>query len=583
MLTKSALKSSGLKGSFKSTNDIFKAFEIDGYKVVKEIEYHGMRGFMATSRYATNYESRQPKKTFYVEGNSYQMGYLLGQLDPKAVSKMANEYVYNFIPAMINPQVDPKKFRVLWKLLWKFITEKTKQLNKKYPEDIPEMYTQEIKGLVDGVSDTSDELVTFENLWNLNTAFDLILSNLYTGYGATDLEIYIRKKMPSFHTNMLIPPIFCNGFSVFGNATASKKDHYFGRDFMLSAAEVLQYTATMIIYNSTDTCKGKTPIPFVSVSAPGFVGSLTAMNAAGIGIGVNTVPAANCNRKRPGLNSIMLVRHCAQFASSAREGVEIIRDAQRGVSWLYILADGFSDKAVVVEAGRKEDHIEFLKYIPKKYKKLLPNKEFIKKNQSEPKQCKGIMERWNDYEYPEEYLRFNKKLFTYFKKNYKSSEFSINGFIDNHFKETNCPNTYYFAPIRSPQKEVLVVTNMYIIPEMRCCMMNTYTVKKIKTPKGVKTANNTYDDIQWRYDMLNYLIQKEYGKINSNVAMDILSFLDPEEEFPGYYMKNPTSTDGMTRTIEGTKSVCDLKNKIIKSQFGYFMDEWIQLTLPNYI
>ncbi|GAA3627215.1 hypothetical protein [Flavivirga jejuensis] len=570
------------KTLFKSTESILESFNLDGYEVVKIEKFQGMRGFLANSKQAKNYETGLPKTTYYVEGSTYQMGFLLGRLAPDMVNEMANEYIYNFIPAMINPEMDPRKSRKLCKLIWGFISKMTIKIDKKFPEDIPDLYKQEIQGLVDG-SSLSGMKVTFNKLWNLNTAFDFILSYLYTGYGLTDLELYLKEKMPSFETNMLVPPIFCNGFSVFGNATLSGNDHFFGRDFMLSAANVLQNVATMIIYNPTNKFKDKPSVAFISVSAPGFVGSLTAMNNKGIGVGVNTVPAANCNRSRPGLNSIMLVRHCAQFATSAKDGVEMIRKSQRGVPWLYLIADGTNDKAVVVEAGKKEKRIDFFKYPPKKYKDILPKLEFIEANKSKPHQKDGMMERWSDFEYPNAYLNYNRKLFDFKNKKFETTMFSNNGFLDNDFRDLNCPDTYYFAPIRVLQKDVILVTNMYLIPEMRYCMMNKFTVNKIRKPKGVKTARNTYDDIQWRYDILNSQIQKNYGQIDFEKAIEILSFLNPDGEYSSYYAKNPKSIDGKTITIEGTMSVCDLKNKIIKSLFGYFKDPWIQLTLSNYI
>jgi 2-oxoglutarate ferredoxin oxidoreductase subunit alpha len=72
-------------------------------------------------------------------------------------------------------------------------------------------------------------------------------------------------------------------------------------------------------------------------------------------------------------------------------------EAQRGVSWIYILADGVTDKACIVEAGFKTDSLNFFKYPPKHLKNILPNKDFLK-NHSSTEFRKGLMVRWQEYQ-----------------------------------------------------------------------------------------------------------------------------------------------------------------------------------------
>lgn len=570
---------------FRSTEDIIGAFEHDGYEVIKIVEYEGVRGFMAKSKTAFNYETGEHKLSYYVEGTSFQMGYLMGLLAPRTVERMAVDYVYNFIPCMLKPNGDPEKFRLLWKVLWCFISLATRWLRRKYPKDIPAMYAEEMKGLVAGCKKATNgnTKVTFNKLWNLNTSFDLILSLTYTNFGMSELERYVKKRLPWFNRTMIMMPAFCNGFSVFGAATASGNAHYFGRDFMLSTGNVLEFTAAMIIYNPVETFDGRKAVPFVSMAAPGFVGSLAAMNNYGIGIGVNTVPAANCAPCRPGINSVLLVRHCAQYSQSAQEAVSITTESQRGVSWLYIVADGTADKAVVIECGKKETHTDFLSYIPDNLKKLLPDQAFLKAHPSDIPQQMGLMQRWNDYRYPQAYMSFNKPLFEHFNKPYTDWQFSEKGYVDKKVTDTGCPFTYYFSPQREDKNDLLLVTNMYIIPEIRLAMMNAATVKKANPAQAIKIAKTTYDDVQWRYDVLNEELLNAYGNIDLAGAKDIISFLRPDGKYPDYTEKNPTSSDGKVRTIQGTISLCDLKKKVMESHYGYYADAWLKLTLPQYL
>lgn len=568
-----------------STEDIISAFQEDGYKVVKQVSFAGARGLIAESLTGDNYETGEKKVSYYVEGSSYQMGYLLGLMAPVNIERMANDYIYNFIPCLINPNIDPLKRRSLWKVIWSFITYKAFQLRKKYPNDIPQQYSDEMRGMVEGAKDANvNSSVTFRKLWNLNTAIDVIASFFYTDYGLQDVKKYMRKQLCEFRTSMLAMPSMCNGFVVFGEGTRNGKDHFFGRDFMLTAANVLQYTAAMIIYNPTDRFENHEPIPFCSMAAPGFVGSLTAMNNHGIGIGVNSLPSANSSFSRPGFNSILLIRHCAQYAASAEEGVSLIRNAQRGVSWLYIIGDGKNDKAAVVEAGKKQKEIAFLSYPPDHLKHLLPDQVFLNTHKSSTPQIEGMMVRWSDSAFSVEYLNFNKRLFNYFNKPYNDDQFRESGFLDGVSTETNCPDAYYFSPLRETGKNLIIATNTYLIPEMKMCMMRKALVDKIKDrPAGIKIAKNTYDDIQWRYDVLNKMLLDSYGDIDFDRAQEIISLLKPEGIYPEYYTKNPKSSDGKTKSIEGTISVCDLKNKIMRSHFGYYADEWMQITLPNYL
>jgi hypothetical protein len=54
-------------------------------------------------------------------------------------------------------------------------------------------------------------------------------------------------------------------------------------------------------------------------------------------------------------------------------------------------------------------------------------------------------------------------------------------------------------------------------------------------------------------------------------------------KFPDYYANNPKSSVGKEIRIEGSVSICDLKLKTMESHFGYYCDQWIKLTLLNYI
>jgi hypothetical protein len=97
-------------------------------------------------------------------------------------------------------------------------------------------------------------------------------------------------------------------------------------------------------------------------------------------------------------------------------------------------------------------------------------------------------------------------------------------------------------------------------------------------------AGDVINDSQWRYDVLNAHILEALdetkkggnGGVGYDKAKDILDFLNPSGRYPDYYGRDK-------QVIEGSLSLFDLKKKTVESHYGYYKDEWIKLTLPNYL
>lgn len=540
----------------KSFQELEAAFARDGYDVVKTATYQGKKGIMALHRTAVNYESKQRKKVLYVEGNAYEMGYLIGLIAQENVEAMAKSFVDKILFAFINLNVDPKDFPVIWGFIKQILVEGAQKIRP----DLPDLYIQEMSGLVDGCKKAkADSKVIFDDLLLLNVGFDAILSTVYAlnkgdarGLDASQLQVPL-----------------CNAFSVFGNATVHGK-HYFGRDFMFPTAGVYEYEGCLIIYNPSD---GR--VPTVAVSAPGFVGAVAVMNKEHVGAGVDMVPANNCNPARPGMNSLLMVRHVADYGYSAQHALNAIVNAQRGVTWLYFVADGKNDKALVAESGMKTDQLNFLEFPLSEliWLFLLPDQKFLDRYENQKHQ-QGVMVRWNDYKYPEQFLQFNKSLWSYFEKKYDAASWGEMGYINPSFADHNCPKAYYFPPQRENKDDVLLISNHFIAPSMRLCGMNYWTVL---------VAEHKYDDIQWRYDELNAQILSSYGKIDEAKAIEIIDFLAPYHKFPEYYKDNKKSSDGKTKVISGSVSLCNLTDRVIHTHIGFYQDEWITITLGNYV
>jgi len=588
------------------------AFEADEFQIESYIEYpkdSGKFGIRAASKYALNYETGKPKLAFYLEGKPEEMGYQMGYLAEKEITRMTTIYIELVLANFIDAKL-PREIRYfIGKKIDKFVLPGVENLAKS--DAIPTEYKNQINGILQGCQRANPKTrVTGKNLEILNYCIDVLLASIYEGSLPQHKEI---------HPYQLNLPISCNAFSLKG--TRNGEDyHYFGRDFQFDNGDVFQDTACMIIYNPESSFNGVKALPSVVQAAPGMVGGITVMNINGVAMGVDVSPAHACDPDNPGLNSLLMARHSVQYGKDADETVARVKEAKRGVSWLYPFADGSTGKAGVIEAIKSLPYdspqalADYLHEIPfeipawnllnriigkavGQIKDCIPNSDFIVQHMQQYENLqKGIFVRWSDYKYPSVYLDYDAKLWEWYNK-WLSHEFKERtlhengltavGVIDRvtlnqyaHFEhEKNCPLSYYFAPQREDQPGEVLVSNFFISPELRFTAMHYWTALLLG-------ATNYIDDFQWRYDTLNYLIylalKNGGGSVDKETARKLIDFLNPNGQFPGYYSKSPRSTDGKSVQVHGSVSFCDLKAKTMESLFGYYSDNWLTVTLPRY-
>jgi hypothetical protein len=596
--------------NFKTTEALTDAFKRDGFKVVKVVTMPNgkRRGICAEHKTAVNYETREPKKAYYVEGKPEEMGYLIGLMAHEDVERMTDEFIKEIAFDFVGYDADETVKTIFGKLFAEMAMNLTYKQYRDHRGDIPEPLLEEMGGIVLGCRAANPNTkVTFKKLLCLNAGIDTIASALYPTGGlkraledfmglkpdkeVTALEITMMKAAVAAGAWLIEEtkdygelkkyfriPIVCNGMSVFGDATTDGK-HYFGRDFMFPAAGVYQDTACMIIYNPAPRPFWnwtKKPLPFVAVSAPGFVGCQTAMNVNGVAFGVDMAPGGNCDPLRAGMNSLLMGRYCIERGKDAEAAVNAIIGARRGVSWIYFVADGTEgkDRAAVVEAGMIARELDYLGYPQIDLRGLLPPRKDLQKAD------RGVFVRWDDYEFNEGFFEYNDGLFKRFEKQFVAQDFEGTACINKKWDDENVPKAYYFAPKRTGKPGVIIATNHFITPEMRLCGMDPWTAEVV--------ARDHYDDIQWRYDELNKRVMAAYGKIDFEKALELIDFLAPhpkERPFRGYYKRegHDTSSDGKSCVIDGSVSVCNLTDRVIKSHFGYYHDEWVRITLGEYV
>jgi hypothetical protein len=564
------------------------AFDADGYDVDAHVFKNGKLGVRAKHRTATiNGDPQQKKKAFYLEGSHEEMGYLLGRLAEEDISRMTTSFVNQMIWDLIfwHPRIsvdppDPTEqtlINLIKSNVGAVLGDFIGLFSANIAGDIPDVYHQEIDGLLQGCRDANPQTrVIKDHLWVLNFGIDWFLANVYSGLRRF---AFLRSAILNGLVG-LNPPSMCNGFSLFGDA--ARGGHYFGRDFMFPTAGVFEKTACMIVYKP-DAVLGQERFPFVSVTAPGMLGCVSGMNRQGVGIGIEILPAAAADPDHPGFNSLVLNRHCIEKAGSAEGAKDVIVNAKRGVPWIYVISDGTNDRACAVEAVNSRGVIPFADFPPQDLLKggclfgrpLLPSQDFLTAHPTAVQE-NGVMVRWEDYSYDQGYLAYNKRLFKRFNKTPYPDAFDERGFINRGFTEENCPHMYYFAPQREARKDMVLTTNHFIIPEMRYTCMDLWL--RLIFGKLVQ-------DSQWRYDALNDMIlgaidtagQSGQNGVDYPKAKEILDFINPiTGRYRDYYGPNK-------HVIEGAQSLFDLKNMTVESHYGYYGDEWIKISLKNYV
>lgn len=582
------------------------AFNRDGFEIVRVVTYKGRTGIAAESKTAANYDTGQPKKAYYLEGNPYEMGYLMGSMAENEISRMmdyTDRVVFSFIGSKTL-----EKIKLVQEVLVKIVYELSKTVYKELPLEIRE----EIRGIHEGCKNCNPKThVDMEHLVVLNTGIDIICSMVYTGN-------FFKRGIPGLEPEDFDIPVMCNAFTVCGKSAGH--GFYFGRDFTFPSSDIFQDTAAPVVYNPSSSLgnsydgagfqavaaspgrsissnhgvnraaggdlpgssifEKRKPIPFVNIAAPGMVGSIAAMNLEGVALGVNMSPGFNCDPKNIGINSLLMTRMCIQYCNSAESAAMLMAELPKGVSWLYIIADGNNSRSCIAEAGASGPFPDLEKIPAEEYRPFLPGMDYIRGHSTTPYK-NGVMFRWNDYKYPLEYLVFNHLLWRRYNERNNTDKaihtgaFDENGYINNKY-EQNCPSTFYFAPQREESGDILVASNHYIIPEMRYFAMHWWTERII---------GKRADDIQWRYDELNRLIHDELarrGSIGFEDARKLVGFLSPYGKNKDYHAGNPRSKDGKKIRIEGCISLFDLKNKLVESHYGYYCDRWVTLSLPEY-
>ena len=504
--------------SISKPDAIIAALNQQGFEVVKQVIINGDVGILA------KLPGSPKKKCIVLTGKPYSLGYQMGNLLPVGTYNMAKIYTEN----LLEEYAYVKKGTALFNTIKNMATALAKSAVAE-DDAIPDYLLEEMKGVADGANaaNPSNKQITADDVLVLNEGLDSLYSILFTA------------RLPN--TQGATKDILgCNGFVVSGNATVDGRV-YHGRDFMLATGGVFQDEALMAVYIPD---KGK---PFITLGAPGFVGLTTGINSQGLSMGVDVV-FGGATRKTPGIGCLLVIRDIIQNCSNLDEAIERMKSLNRGVSWVYVIADDEKSlkysNGIAVEEGMAVDDKgkEFNGPDILPWYTQLSMMDLIKKLPDE-KPDKGVITRPQNWEYPAEF----------------------EGLED-------------FPPQIEKYDDVVIATNHYIHPRM---VFTTFSPWMQFLQTNYWKTSRTLD----RYRDLEKRIHHEYGNIDFETARYLIDFMNPNRKAKSI----EDGYEGWTRykvngEIEGFHALFDNQDLIMECLYGYYNPDepWVRVDLKPF-
>jgi len=508
--------------------------------------------YLVTARCGSSYLALNSagKKLLYLQGNAMERGYAEGYLCPRGVYRMTHDFVENFIAGLVGAPMNDTARKVVTSTVRKIMTRAV--LSQEHA--VPEEYRLEMQGIARGAQDRGYD-VRYQDLFLLNVGFDFLYSLIYQGGS-----------------------LLCNEFSVFGRGTTDGR-LYHGRDFMFTTGgDVFSDEALIMVHVPT---AGN---PFAASAAPGFVGVPTGLNSKGVSFGMDMVPNRQNRPLISGMGCLLLCREVLQKAGSLQEGIEIVRNTSRGVSWLFMIADGKIPDAVVLETvadravPQGDELLATLAGLLPGLGNVLMGLENITGVElqdgagnvitgmgdlalagteilpviGDVHPDRGVAVRASDYQDPDGLEQYRLVIRCRDPLVPKSEVTEISPF-----------------PLQIERKpDLIAMTNHYILPRMNLTQMGLF-YHTIDTQQGGGRES------EWRYKTMLGPILSCYGHIDRLTAMWLIDFLNPAR--CDYY-----GTD-TAQSVKGHHVLMDNRSLEIWSLHGYYDEPWQHVNLKKLI
>jgi hypothetical protein len=333
-----------------------------------------------------------------------------------------------------------------------------------------------------------------------------------------------------------------------------------GRDFQFYNAGVYQDTALAAVYVPRDSLGTPAGYPFVTITAPGFVGLATGLNSAGVSMAVDVVHAWPARAADPGLGGLLLIRSILEQASSLEDAVRTVRETERGCPWIYLIADGKTPDAVVLETIRS-DPLE--PWMEQRYEE---NLETALQILGFPLETvvpdHGIQVRTADYVMEKAY-RGKELLPPELLSDYRNNE---------KYPENLTWMNYNFPDPLEERSDLIVATNHFLIPGMRPYQWAPWVALVWKT---------YWPATEWRYSTQTELLLEhaEGGRtLDWESAWRIADFLDPSTA-EGSFFNGPDRT----QEVAGHVALMDGRDLLLRGLFGHYHEPWVEVPLRDFL
>jgi hypothetical protein len=245
----------------------------------------------------------------HLSGDPYALGFAQGRLASRLLLEQ-EDYMFGEMARYVPSRI--AMFLIKAGVRWRY---------RHIPAFLPEARQEELAGLARGAIDThSDFLPAYHRMVFYHALHDI----------TQGLE----------HS----PLLGCSAFAATGAATPN--GHLvIGRNFDFEGPEIFDREKAVLFYRPT----GK--IPFASVAWAGMAGVVTGLNAEGIYLSVNA--ARTDDKGKDGMPVQILMREVLEQARSIDDVVALIKKTPVMVPDFYLVGDGKSGEAAVIERSPK--------------------------------------------------------------------------------------------------------------------------------------------------------------------------------------------------------------------------------------
>lgn len=253
------------------------------------------------------FEQRTGRSMLYVEGDPFTIGYTNAALTNDLLEAQERELIDN-VRAIL-----PGTLALYSTALLVLVH------NRNLPDFVTDEYRMEIRGLAD--ASTNDPYPEFGNRYH----------RILNYHAAHDIS----------HWVLDTPALGCTSFAAAGSHT--RDGHLLvGRNFDWESGDHFDTNKVIALYRPT---KGHA---FLSVSWPGMAGAVTGLNDQKIYCSINGAHSADMGLG-VGTPVSLVVREVLQYAATLADATKRIRNAKVFVADSFLLADGKTGEAIVVE------------------------------------------------------------------------------------------------------------------------------------------------------------------------------------------------------------------------------------------